>query len=196
MLEECVFTPMPNALQRSTASLFVRPSSLASSWTLIFPATRVVNLSSASSHPAPAGQRPSLARPCAPRRQAYQGRRPVRPRPADEAPAQPPACARRAERTPPTGRRTTMRRDPAHGDRRRPDRRAPPGAAARIAVAATGNRCRCALVCAQASDASPVGCSNAAAGTMVPSAEWNSISPASLRTHSPSAYSTSSSGWS
>jgi hypothetical protein len=36
--EECVLTPMPNARQRSRHSLLVSPSSLASSWTLIFAA--------------------------------------------------------------------------------------------------------------------------------------------------------------
>jgi hypothetical protein len=36
--EECVFTPMPSAKQRSRHSLFVSPSSLASSWTRIFAA--------------------------------------------------------------------------------------------------------------------------------------------------------------
>ena len=36
--EEWVFTPMPNPTHRSRASLFVRPSSFASSWTRIFPA--------------------------------------------------------------------------------------------------------------------------------------------------------------
>ncbi|MCU1344657.1 MAG: hypothetical protein JWL70_923, partial [Acidimicrobiia bacterium] len=41
--EEWLFTPMPRAMLRSSASLFVRPSSLASSWTLIFPATCVNN---------------------------------------------------------------------------------------------------------------------------------------------------------
>lgn len=36
MPEECVLTPMPKARQRSRHSLFVSPSSLASSWTRIF----------------------------------------------------------------------------------------------------------------------------------------------------------------
>ena len=38
MLDECVFTPMPRSSERSSVSLFVRPSSLASSWTRIFAA--------------------------------------------------------------------------------------------------------------------------------------------------------------
>jgi hypothetical protein len=37
--DECVLMPIPNEIHRSTASLFVRPSSLPSSWTLIFAAT-------------------------------------------------------------------------------------------------------------------------------------------------------------
>jgi hypothetical protein len=42
MPEECVLTPMPNARERSSVSLFVIPSSLASSWTRIF-AAKVVS---------------------------------------------------------------------------------------------------------------------------------------------------------
>jgi hypothetical protein len=42
MPEECVFTPMPRSLERSSVSLFVIPSSLASSWTRIF-AAKVVS---------------------------------------------------------------------------------------------------------------------------------------------------------
>jgi hypothetical protein len=42
MPEECVLTPMPSALDRSRVSLFVRPSSLASSCTRIF-AAKVVS---------------------------------------------------------------------------------------------------------------------------------------------------------
>jgi len=38
MLEECVFTPMPSDRHRSRHSLFVKPSSLASSWTRSFAA--------------------------------------------------------------------------------------------------------------------------------------------------------------
>jgi hypothetical protein len=38
MPDECVLTPMPNRRHRSRASLFVSPSSLASSWTRIFAA--------------------------------------------------------------------------------------------------------------------------------------------------------------
>jgi len=38
MPEECVLTPMPNLRQRSRHSLLVSPSSLASSWTLVFAA--------------------------------------------------------------------------------------------------------------------------------------------------------------
>src|SRR5262245_8550379 len=37
--EECVFTPIPSEMHRSSASLFVMPSSLASSCTRILPAT-------------------------------------------------------------------------------------------------------------------------------------------------------------
>src|SRR4051794_10072041 len=48
MLEEWLFTPMPSAMARSSASLLVRPSSLASSWTRIFPATCAFSLSSGS----------------------------------------------------------------------------------------------------------------------------------------------------
>jgi len=40
--EECVLTPIPNARERSRVSLFVIPSSLASSWTRIF-AAKVVS---------------------------------------------------------------------------------------------------------------------------------------------------------
>jgi hypothetical protein len=36
MLEEWLFTPMPNCSHKSSSSLFVRPSSFASSWTLGF----------------------------------------------------------------------------------------------------------------------------------------------------------------
>lgn len=50
MEDEWLLMPMPRTLHRSTASLFVRPSSLASSWTLIFPATCAVNLSSSPNH--------------------------------------------------------------------------------------------------------------------------------------------------
>src|SRR5690606_37897331 len=42
MPEECVFTPMPRSLERSRVSLFVIPSSFASSWTRIF-AAKVVS---------------------------------------------------------------------------------------------------------------------------------------------------------
>ena len=42
MPEECVLTPIPNARERSRVSLFVIPSSLASSWTRIF-AAKVVS---------------------------------------------------------------------------------------------------------------------------------------------------------
>lgn len=45
MLDEWVFMPMPKEIQRSTASLFVRPSSFASSWTLTFAATGGIDLS-------------------------------------------------------------------------------------------------------------------------------------------------------
>lgn len=38
MLDECVLTAMPSATHRSSVSLFVRPSSFASSWTRIFAA--------------------------------------------------------------------------------------------------------------------------------------------------------------
>ena len=38
MLDECVLTPMPRSSARSRVSLFVRPSSFASSWTRIFAA--------------------------------------------------------------------------------------------------------------------------------------------------------------
>lgn len=47
--EECVLTPMPNDRQRSRHSLFVSPSSLASSWTLVFAAK--FSLTSPSSFP-------------------------------------------------------------------------------------------------------------------------------------------------
>jgi hypothetical protein len=53
MEDEWLLMPMPKTLHRSTASLLVRPSSFASSWTLIFPATCAVNLSSS---PKPSGR--------------------------------------------------------------------------------------------------------------------------------------------
>ena len=62
MLEEWLLTPMPRAMLRSSASLLVRPSSLASSWTRIFPATCAVSLSSvACRHRATARGRTSLS---------------------------------------------------------------------------------------------------------------------------------------
>ena len=48
MLDECDFASMPRAMQRSSASLLVRPSSLASSWTRTFFATDAINPSSCS----------------------------------------------------------------------------------------------------------------------------------------------------
>jgi hypothetical protein len=78
MLEEWLFTPMPSAIERSRASLFVRPSSLASSWTRIFPATCAVCPSSvACHHRATARRRTSLSGFPG----AFRTARPARPRP-------------------------------------------------------------------------------------------------------------------
>ena len=60
MLDECDFASMPSAMQRSRASLLVRPSSLASSWTLTFFGTDAVNLSSAHQRPRARTRRPTI----------------------------------------------------------------------------------------------------------------------------------------
>ena len=55
---------MPRAMQRSRASLLVRPSSLASSWTRTFFATDAINLSSCSSRRHRASPRRPTILPC------------------------------------------------------------------------------------------------------------------------------------